>query len=85
MLSIIVDPKNFDIDSTMGAEISAFITSIRNAPPRNDGQDVLIPGDPERRRRAHVKDHGITLDKTIRDQLVLISNELDVAVPSFVL
>ena len=82
MLSIIVEPKNFDTDSAMGAEISAFIASIRDAAPRNEGQDVLIPGDPERRRRAHVKDHGITLDETIRDQLVLISNELNVAVPS---
>jgi LDH2 family malate/lactate/ureidoglycolate dehydrogenase len=42
----------------------------------------VIPGDPERRRRAHVAEHGINLDETIRDQLVLISDELGVAVPS---
>ena len=42
----------------------------------------LPEGDPERRRRAHVAEHGISLDEAIRDQLVLISNELGVAVPS---
>ena len=82
MLSIVLDPKKFDTDSAMVAEIDAFIASIRDAEPRAEGQAVLIPGDPERRRRAHVAEHGISLDEAIRDQLVLISNELGVAVPS---
>ena len=82
LLSIVLDPKKFDTDSAMVAEIDAFIASIRDAEPRVEGQAVVIPGDPERRRRAHVAEHGINLDETIRDQLVLISDELGVAVPS---
>ncbi len=63
-------------------EAPFFIASIRTCPPRQDGQDVLIPGDPERTKRAEVAKNGVNLSQTICDQLKQISISLSVPVPA---
>ena len=81
MLSIVLDPKRLNTDDTIGSEISDFITSIRACAPRQADQPVLIPGDPERARRAAAREMGIELNPTIADQLKSISAELNVPTP----
>ena len=81
MLSIVLDPQRLNTGDHIAAEVSDFITSIRETAPRRPGQPVLIPGDPERAKRAAARQHGIELNQTIADQLNAISAELGVTIP----
>ena len=84
MLSIVFDPAHFDADQAIHQEITDFIKSIRSCAPRIEGEPVLIPGDPERAKRAEVKEKGILLSEAVCAQLIEISRELDVALPETV-
>ena len=74
--------EDFDTENTMQQEVADFIASIRTCPPRQDRQDVLIPGDPERAKRAEVAKNGVNLSQTICDQLKQISISLSVPIPA---
>jgi LDH2 family malate/lactate/ureidoglycolate dehydrogenase len=65
----------------MQQEVNDFIASIRDCPPRQAGDKVLIPGDPERAKRAEVKASGVNLGDAIIDQLKTISGKLSIALP----
>ena len=82
MLSIVFDPAKFDQDNGMRQEIEDFVTSIRNSAPRHQDQTVLMPGDPERKKRGAARINGIELGQSICDQLIEISTELGVVIPS---
>ena len=84
MLSIVLDPEKLNTKDQMAAEISDFITSIRQTAPRNPIQPVLIPGDPERAKRAVANGQGSELNATIADQLKVISKGLGVSVPDII-
>ena len=81
MLSIVLDPRQLNTDDHIAAEVSVFIASIRQTAPRQKGQPVLIPGDPERAKRAAANQHGVELNSTVADQLKAISKMLGVGVP----
>jgi uncharacterized oxidoreductase len=49
-------------------------TSEKVAP----GGDILMPGEPEERTRAHRLEHGIDLDDTTWDQLVATCRSLGI-------
>ncbi|MEC7245358.1 MAG: Ldh family oxidoreductase, partial [Pseudomonadota bacterium] len=82
MLSLVFKAEDFDTENTMQQEVADFIASIRTCPPRQDKEDVLIPGDPERTKRAEVAKNGVNLSQTICDQLKQISISLSVPVPA---
>ena len=84
MLSIVLDPQRLNTEDAISSEISDFIASIRNCPPRQPDQPVLIPGDPERAKRAAARQQGVELNSTIAEQLKAISAQLGVAVPETV-
>ena len=84
MLSIILDPERLNTDDQIASEIADFITSIRQTAPRKPEQPVLIPGDPERAKRADASRQGIELNATIAEQLKAISDGLGVSVPDIV-
>ncbi len=83
MLSIIFDPEHFDETNHMRQEIDDFIASIRTSAPRQPDGQVLIPGDPERKKRHDAQQNGIELSQTILQQLTEISQELSVEIPAF--
>ena len=82
MLSLVFNADDFDTENTMQQEVNDFIASIRDCPPRQEGEKVLIPGDPERAKRAEVKTGGVSLGDAIVDQLKTISGQLSVALPA---
>jgi uncharacterized oxidoreductase len=51
MLTVAIDPTRLDVDGGFAAEVAAFIDHIRALAPRAADAPVMIPGDPERRRR----------------------------------
>ena len=63
MLSVIVDPGVFGDRPRLLDEIGALIRYVKSARPRPGFDEVLVPGEPERRRRAERLAHGIEVDE----------------------
>ena len=84
MLSIVFDSEQFDTDHIMQSEIHDFITSIRQAAPREKGGQVLIPGDKERQTRAKMAKEGVPLDEAIISDLIALSHKYNVMIPEII-
>jgi uncharacterized oxidoreductase len=63
MLSVIIDPEAFGPRNVMLAEIEALIAYVKSARPRDGFDEVLVPGEPERRACAERLAHGIEVDE----------------------
>ena len=63
MLSVIIDPDVFGDRRRLQGEIAALIGYVKSAPPRAGFDEVLVPGEPERRRRAERLAGGIEVDE----------------------
>ena len=61
MLSIYLDLQRFDVDSTVAADILAYVDWFTSARPATPGVEVLAPGQPEQRRKAQRLAEGIPL------------------------
>lgn len=61
MLSIYLDPAQFDTDNAFAGSVSSFIEWIRSCEPIDPEEGVLIPGDKERATRATRTAEGIPL------------------------
>jgi uncharacterized oxidoreductase len=64
MCSIYIDPGRLPDRAAFDAEVDAFVAWIKGSPPADPNGEVLVPGDIERRTRAHRLTHGIPLDDT---------------------
>jgi uncharacterized oxidoreductase len=63
MLSVIIDPEVFGDRGRLQDEIGALIGYVKSARPRAGFDEVLVPGEPERRRRAERLERGIEVDE----------------------
>jgi uncharacterized oxidoreductase len=62
MLSVIVAPDALGERNAVRREIGAALAWIRSSRPREGFDEVLLPGEPERRQRAARLAHGIEID-----------------------
>jgi uncharacterized oxidoreductase len=79
MVSIYLSPSAFGSAEEMGREAQKFVAYIRSARPATAGQDVLIPGDPERRTREERSANGIPLPGGTWDAIRATAERLGVA------
>ncbi|HLT02257.1 MAG TPA: malate/lactate/ureidoglycolate dehydrogenase [Geminicoccaceae bacterium] len=79
MLSVIVDPEVFGDRSRLQGEIEALIGYVKSARPRPGFEEVLVPGEPERRRRAERLAHGIELDERTWAEILDAARKLGLA------
>jgi LDH2 family malate/lactate/ureidoglycolate dehydrogenase len=63
-------------------EVTALAQNIRACPKADGTQDILLPGDPERRSKAQRLQTGIPLDDGTWGQLAKLAQKLNVALPS---
>jgi hydroxycarboxylate dehydrogenase B len=63
MLSVIIAPEAFGPRAALAAEIAALVAYVKSARPRAGFDEVLVPGEPERRRRAERLASGIEVDE----------------------
>jgi hydroxycarboxylate dehydrogenase B len=61
MLAIYIDPKVVDTSNLFDGEISRYVDFIRQTKPVAGVDQVLIPGDPERKMRADRTRNGVPL------------------------
>jgi uncharacterized oxidoreductase len=62
MLSVVIAPGAFGERAAVRREIGAATAWIRSSRPRAGFEEVLLPGEPERRQRAARLAHGIEID-----------------------
>ena len=63
MLSVIIDPDVFGHRDQLLDEIGALIGYVKSARPRAGFDEVLVPGEPERRHRAERQALGVEVDE----------------------
>jgi uncharacterized oxidoreductase len=51
MLTIVFDPRRMGDGAMFSEEFGAFVDWVRSARTREDGDGILLPGDPERAMR----------------------------------
>ena len=76
MLSVIIDPDAFGDRHRLQGEIGALIAYVKSARPRPGFDEVLVPGEPERRRRAERLAHGIEVDERTWAEIVAAAGTL---------
>jgi hydroxycarboxylate dehydrogenase B len=63
MLSIIIDPDALSDRSALDREVTALLAWMKASRVREGFEEVLAPGEPERRRRAERLESGIEIDE----------------------
>jgi uncharacterized oxidoreductase len=79
MLSVIVDPGAFGDRGRLLDEIGALIRYMKSARPRAGFDEVLVPGEPERRSRAERLAHGIEVDERTWAEILGAARSLGLA------
>jgi uncharacterized oxidoreductase len=69
MFSFYVDPERIDPEHLLPAELSRFFAYVKSARPIDANEPVLLPGEPEARRRAERLSSGIPLTSETCDAL----------------
>lgn len=80
MVSIYLSPAAFGSADEMAREAQKFVGYVRSSRPATAGQDVLIPGDPERRTREQRTADGIPLPGGTWDAITATAGRLGVTV-----
>jgi uncharacterized oxidoreductase len=78
MLSVIIDPGVFGERGALLSEARALIDHLHGARPREGFDEVLMPGEPERRSRAERLVNGIEVDRQTLQELVEAARRLGV-------
>lgn len=79
MLAIYVDPKVVDTSHVFDAEVSRYADFIRATKPMAGVDQVLIPGDPERKTRIERTKNGIPLPDDTWAAIVNTAREVGVS------
>ena len=79
MYGVYVDPDRLPERAAFDAEVDAFVGWIKASPPADPNGEVLVPGDIERRTRAHRLTHGIPLDDTTLGEITEAAVSLGMA------
>ena len=64
MLSVIIDPGAIDDEASMLEETEAMVNHARKARLRDGFDEILMPGDPEKRAQATRLANGVDVDDT---------------------
>jgi hydroxycarboxylate dehydrogenase B len=79
MLSVIIDPGVFGPRGALLDETRALIAYVKSARPGPGFDEVLVPGEPERRRRADRLAQGIEVDERTWAELLGAAGALGLA------
>ena len=70
MLSVLIEPSGLGQGAGFAAEIDDFTAWIKASPLAPDADQVMVPGDPERKSRAQRERDGIPLDDETWRQVI---------------
>jgi uncharacterized oxidoreductase len=81
VLFIVLDVAQFAGAEHFLAEVSGLAEAVRSCPRADGVQEIMLPGDPERKQRRQRQAAGIPLDDGTWGQLAALAERLHVAVP----
>lgn len=70
MLTILVDPDRLCDRTALMTEVDAFIKHVKQSPPAPGVDEVMIPGDPERKAMADRLANGVPVDDATWEEMV---------------
>lgn len=76
MLSIYIDPERLDDGHGWAASAAAYMDYVRACTPADSGTAVMVPGDPERKRRADRRANGLSLPGETWDSILAAGEKL---------
>jgi hydroxycarboxylate dehydrogenase B len=79
MLAFYIDPKVIDTSTMFDGEVTRYVDFIRATKPIGGVDQVLIPGDPERKTRAERTKNGIPLPEDTWAAIVNTAREVGVS------
>jgi hydroxycarboxylate dehydrogenase B len=82
VLMLLLNPGGLGGAAHFSDEVQALTEFIRSCPTVAGVQEILLPGDPERRAAALRGAHGIPLDEGNWNELVKLAAKLQVAAPA---
>lgn len=77
MLAIFLDPARFNDFGGFGGEVAHYIDFVRSSSPAQGVEDVLIPGDKERRTRAERLRTGLPVPSPVLSAILKVASDLD--------
>jgi uncharacterized oxidoreductase len=79
MFSFYVDPERVDPEHLFPAELSRFLAYVKSTKPIDANEPVLLPGEPEARRRAERITSGVPLTDETLNALIATAREVGLA------
>jgi len=76
MFSIYVDPAVVDADAMFPREVARYVDYVKSSRPIEPGGEVLVPGEPEARKRAERMAQGIPLPDDIWSSIIATAREV---------
>jgi uncharacterized oxidoreductase len=70
MLSVYLQPEMMDDGHGWAASVASYIAEVRACLPADETEPVMVPGDPERKRRAERLANGLPLAPDIWESLL---------------
>ena len=78
MLAIVMDPARFGDIAAIRAEMKAFQQWVKASPPVPGVEQVMVPGDPERKHRAERLANGVPVDARTWAELAETAATIDI-------
>jgi uncharacterized oxidoreductase len=70
MLTVIIDPNAFGEREAFEQEVDKFTAWVKASPPAPGVEEVMVPGDPERKARADRLANGVPIDARTWEELL---------------
>jgi len=70
MMAVLIDPARLGDSGALGTEIDLMQNYVTASPPAPGVDQVMVPGDPERKARAERLENGLPVDDTTCEEMI---------------
>lgn len=78
LLLIVIDPDGLGSAAAFEESVAAVMERVKASPPAEGFGEVLVPGEPERRRLAETDESGVHVPPSLIEELSALGSELGV-------
>lgn len=79
MLTFVVDPGRLVENDWMCSEIDALLRYVKDSPPSVAGEQVMVAGDPERKKHAARSKDGILIDEVTWEEILRTAEDVGIS------
>ena len=78
---MIIDPSQLGGTDPFNEQVNQLVDFVRSCPTAEGVDEILLPGDPERKSIARHQDQGFSIDDENWQQLATLAEKLGVSLP----